>query len=102
MAPKAPDFALLRGVDLGDLLRLAGLVGLRLVVQVGLAAEVDPEGLEVETLAAVASDLLQRREQLLLRRGPRVRRQRRRVGGGDLDRPVPLEARRGRDQLADD
>jgi hypothetical protein len=51
----------------------------RLVVQVGLAAEVEPERAEVEAVAAVAADLLERRQQLFFGRGPRVRRKRRGV-----------------------
>src|SRR2546422_3229736 len=102
MAPQAPDFALFieRGVDLWDFFGLAGFVRLGLVVEVGLAAEVDPEGAEVEAVAAVGADLLEGREELLLGRGPRVGRERRGVGRADLDRPVALQPRRRRDQLA--
>src|SRR5438876_9521908 len=83
-------------VDFRDLLRLARLVRLRLVVASGLAAEV--EALEAESVGAVGVDLLERREQLLLGRGPRVGRDSA-VDGAELDRPVALETGRGRDQL---
>src|SRR5690242_14406551 len=88
-----------RGVDLGNFLGLARLVRLRLVVHVRLAAEV--EALEAEAVGAVGADLLERREQLLLGRRPRIGRDRA-VLRPDLDRPVPLEAGRRRDQLPDD
>src|SRR5205085_3014743 len=93
------DLLVERRVDLGNFLRLARLVWLRLVVQVGLAAEV--EALETEAVCAVRADLLERREQLLLGRRPRVGRDRA-VHRADVDRPVPLQARRRRDQLPDD
>src|SRR6266545_3817462 len=85
-------------VDLGNLGRLACLVRRRLV-GTRLAAEVEAEPAELE---AVAADLLQRRQQLRLGLGPRVRARRDLLGRLDLDPAVALQPRRGRDQLADD
>src|SRR5206468_9321773 len=81
--------------------RLAGLVRRRRV-GAGLAAEVEAERAEIEAVAAVGADLLQRREQLRLGLRPRVRARRDLLGRLDLDPAVALEAGRGRDQLADD
>src|SRR5207249_2859530 len=88
-------------VDLRHLFGLAGFVARR---EVGsrLTAEVDPERAEVEALAAVRADLLERREQLRLRLGTRVDARGHLLGRLDLDPAVALEARRGRDQLPDD
>src|SRR2546429_8234504 len=71
-------------VDFPDLLRLPRLVRLRLVVEIGLAAEV--EALEAEAVGAVGVDLLERRQQLLLGRRPRVGRDSA-APGADPDRP---------------
>src|SRR6266508_6545328 len=58
-------------VDLRHFLGLAGLVrGRRL--RAGLAAEVQTERIEVDAVAAVGVDLLQRRQQLLLGGRPHV------------------------------
>src|SRR5205807_3992590 len=108
--PPAPTFSgrryLLRltlriqwSIDLGDLGRLDLLVG-RAAVAAGLAAEVEAE--VDEAIAAVGADLLEGRQQLLLRLRPRVRADRNGLGRADLDRAVPLETGRGRDELADD
>src|SRR6266542_1443745 len=88
-------------VDLGNLGRLACLVRRRLV-GARLAAEVEAEPAELEAVAAVGADLLQRRQQLRLGLGPRVRARRDLLGRLDLDPAVALQPRRGRDQLADD
>src|ERR1051326_845806 len=71
-------------------------------VRAGLAAEIEPERVEVEAVAAVRADLLERREQLGLGLGPRERARGHLLGGLDLDAAVALEAGRGRDQLPDD
>src|SRR5207247_1115418 len=89
-----------RRVDLWYFLRLdrraaAVLVGRR------LPAEVEPERLQVD-VAAVGADLLECREQLRLGLGPCICRRRDLLGRLDVDAAVALEARRGRDQLADD
>src|SRR6478672_110575 len=52
-----------RGVDLGDLLGLHLFVGRVLLAEVGGAAEIEPEAGEARAVAAVAADLLERREQ---------------------------------------
>src|SRR5436190_8442502 len=71
-------------------------------VSARLAAEVDAERAEVEAFAAVGADLLERRQKLRLRLGPRVRARRDLLGRLDVDAAVALEARGGGDQLADD
>src|SRR4029453_8275996 len=87
-----------RRVDLWDLLRLGRFLRLRLVVLRRLAAEVEPEAREVDAIAAVGVDLLERGQQGLalvgLLRHP--------FGGPDVDRAVPLQPGGGRDQLPDD
>src|SRR5690349_16924499 len=70
-----------RAVDLGDLLRLGRLARLRRVVLGRLAAEVEPEAGEVDAVAAVGADLLQRGQQLLAL----VRLLRHLLGRPDLD-----------------
>src|SRR5579885_2206623 len=92
----SPKSVVERAVDLGDLLGLAGLVGRR-AVGARLAAEGEVEVAEVDG-AAVLADLLERLEE----RVALVARADDRLGRADLDRPVPLEAGRGRDQLAAD
>src|SRR4051812_10896409 len=93
-----PGLFVERRIDLGDLLGLLRRVRRILLAEAGGAAEVEPEVGEARTVAPVAADLLERREQrlALVRRGIRS------VGWADVDRPVPLQARGGRDQLADD
>src|SRR6266516_1396151 len=54
-----------RGIDLGHFLGLGRLVRLALVVRFRLAAEIEAQARQVETVAAVGADLLERREQLL-------------------------------------
>src|SRR5947209_4952958 len=88
-----------RCIDLRDLGCLDLVVG-RAAVAAWLAAEVEAE--VGEALAAVGADLLERRQELLLRLRPRVRADRHGLGGADLDRAVSLETGRGRDELADD
>src|SRR5205807_9388847 len=87
-----------RSVDLGDLLGLSLFLRRVLLAEVGSSAEVEAQAGETRAVAAVAADLLQRREQRLAL----VRLRGHLLGGADVDRPVALEARRGRDQLADD
>src|SRR5687768_14205066 len=89
-----------RRLDLGRLLGFAGLVR-RGRVRTGRAAEVQAERLEVDPVA-VAADLLQRGEQLLLGGRPRVRGRGHLRGGADLDPAVPLQPRGRRDELPDD
>src|SRR5438067_1909581 len=97
--PQLPPLRLVeRRVDLGDLLGLLRFLRRILLAEVGRAAEVEPQPGEARAVAAVAADLLQRREQGLAL----VRLGRHLLGGADVDLPVPLETRRGRDQLADD
>src|ERR671938_918341 len=103
-----PRFALAfveRRVDLRGLLGFAGLETLwplrRFVVgERRLTAEVEPEHRQVGPVAV--RDLLERGEELLLRRRPGVGRDGHLLARADLDRPVLLETGRGRDQLADD
>src|SRR5690349_16462087 len=72
----------------------------RAAVAARLAAEVEVE--IREAVASVRPDLLERGEQLLLGRRPGVRADRGRGGRADLDRPIPLQAGRRGDELADD
>src|SRR5204862_7704720 len=65
-------FAVQRRIDLGHFSGFTGLVRGAALVDARLAAEVEPQRLEVEALAAVGVDLFQRRQQLLLRRRPHV------------------------------
>src|SRR5262245_41923796 len=88
-----------RRLDLRDLLGLEVAPRLGVAVRLDLAAEVEPE--PGESVRAVGPDLLERREELLLGLRARERARRHLVGGTDLDRPVPLQARRRRDQLPD-
>src|SRR5436853_5938800 len=87
-----------RRVDLGHLFGLFRRVRRVLLAEAGSAAEVEAEVGEARAVAAVAADLLERRQErlALVRGGVRA------VGSADVDRAVPLEAGRRRDQLADD
>src|SRR5688572_9304640 len=91
-----------RRIDLGDLFGLGRRATASVAVAVTVSlAERHPEDAEVDAFT-VGADLLERREQLLFGRRAPVG-----LGGNllarlDLDRPVLLEAGRGRDQLADD
>src|SRR5262249_41842048 len=97
-----PPFALLveRRLDLRDLLGLEVAAWLGVAVRLDLAAEVESQ--PGESVRTVAADLLERREKLLLGLRARERARRHLVGRPDLDRPVPLQAGRRRDQLPDD
>src|SRR5205823_12049314 len=78
-----------RTVDLGDFLRLGRLTRLALAVSaLRLAAEIEAEAGEVEPVAAVGADLIQRRQQRLAL----VRLLRHLLGRADVDRAVALEA----------
>src|SRR3954451_24203931 len=79
-------FAVQRRINFGDFGRLAGLVRRSAVVDTRLAAEVETEGWEVESVGAVGVDPLQRREQLLFGGRPHVRGRVDLVGRADLDR----------------
>src|SRR6266487_1105079 len=87
-----------RGVDFRSLLGLSLFLRRVLLAVVRSAAEIEPEAREARAVAAIAADLLERCEQRLAL----VRLRRHLFGGADVDRPVALEAGRGRDQLADD
>src|SRR5581483_9733815 len=78
----APGLLVERGVDLRDLLGLAGLVA-RGRVGARLAAE-------GEVAEPVLADLLERLQERLVLLGQEVARDR--LGRADLDRPVALEA----------
>src|SRR2546430_92535 len=100
--PAAPiELFVQRTVDLGDFFRLGRLVGLRLALRpgYGLAAEVaEPEAREIEAVAPVGADLLERGEQRLAL----VSLLRHLLGRADVDRAVPLQPGGGRNQLPDD
>src|SRR5437867_5192635 len=87
-----------RRVDREDRLGFSLFLRRVLLAVVGSAAEVEPKAGEARAVAAVAANLLQRREQGLAL----VRLGRHLLGGADVDLPVTLETGRGRDQLADD
>src|SRR3954462_2298315 len=62
-----------RGVHFWDLLGLdVALAGATTLVDAGLTAEIEPERVEVDAVAAVRVDLLEGSEQLLLGRRPHV------------------------------
>src|SRR5262245_15113773 len=93
------SFVIERALDLGDLRRLAALGRHAVAVGVVLRLAAEREVVEGER-PAVGADLLQRCKQRLAICGRRLPDHA--LGRLDLDRAVPLEARRGRDQLADD
>src|SRR5580765_4150895 len=97
-----PRLLVERRLDLGDLLGLEvrARLGVAAVARLGPAAEVQSE--PGEGVGAVAADLLECREELLLGLRARERARRHLVRGPDLDRPVALQAGRRRDQLPDD
>src|SRR4029077_10882706 len=94
VVPLPPGLVIERGLDLRDLLGLEVGRWLPALAHAGLggAPEVEPEARQ--GVGAVAADLLERREELLLGLRARERTRRHLVGGPDLDRPVPLQARR--------
>src|SRR5512133_2127455 len=88
-----------RRVDLGYLFGLGRLVRLRVAVgRLRPAAEVEAEAGEVDPVASVGADLLERGQQGLALVGLL----RHLLGRPDLDVAVLLQAGGGRDQLADD
>src|SRR4249919_1128789 len=99
-APAGPPALLVeRLVGLGDLVRLGRrALGLAVRLAAVSGAEVEAEAREVEALAPVAVDLLQRGKQRLVLVGLL----RHLLGRADLDRSVALQPGGGRNELPDD